>query len=406
MLQEGIYHEPGKRPGRHFGLAFLRAERPTTAGVVGGVLLGLWRMYQDLKRGVIRDLPDTPVPPSDGLTVLLGYGRNAFELTGARLDRAPLPELLKGGASFLSPRSDGGGPLLRGAGLDYALDVADNVATEDFAVQFIADSEFSVDRAIVETWKFLADASDPDSRRAPVTMSGYFRGFGRDDGRSWLDFHDGVSNLRSELRDGVISIDPGEPPWIVGGTYMCFLRLAVDLPAWRGLDRTQQELLVGRDKLTGCPLVSVTADGVPVPVEGCPVPGTTTIFEPGNEAFREPGAVTGTALIESHVQRANHRAGDPSNHTSGRVFRQGFEFLEPMAGRPGFRAGLNFVSFQDDPRRLITVLTQPGWLGDTNFGGAAGAASTRLLSVRAAGVYLVPPAVPDGMPGQELFPTR
>lgn len=243
MLQEGIYHAPGQRPGRHFGLVFLRAERPTTAGIIGGVLDGLWGMYQDLKRGRLRDLPDMPVPHDDGLTVLLGYGRNAFDLSGAQLDQAPMPELLKGGASFLSPRSDGGGPLLKGAGLEYAPDVADNVATEDFVVQFIAARDLAVERAIVETWKFLSDASDVDGGRAPLTMSGFFRGFGRDDGRSWLDFHDGVSNLRSEVRDGVISIKPGQPPWIVGGTFLCFLRLAIDLATWRRLDRTQQELL-------------------------------------------------------------------------------------------------------------------------------------------------------------------
>ena len=49
-----------------------------------------------------------------------------------------------------------------------------------------------------------------------------------------------------------------------GGTYMAFLRLDVDLAAWRALSRAEQELAVGRDKLTGAALVAVDRRGRPV----------------------------------------------------------------------------------------------------------------------------------------------
>ena len=64
-------------------------------------------------------------------------------------------------------------------------------------------------------------------------------------------------------------------------------------------------------------------------------------------------------------------------------------------GPPGFRAGLNFVSFQDTPSRLLKMLTQGSWLGGTNFGGdeQGHPELASLLSVYGAGVYFVPPVV-------------
>jgi hypothetical protein len=55
------------------------------------------------------------------------------------------------------------------AGLWYAEDVRANLATEEIAVQFIADTQLAVNRAIVETWKFLHDATDPDTGAAPCS---------------------------------------------------------------------------------------------------------------------------------------------------------------------------------------------------------------------------------------------
>lgn len=104
--------------------------------------------------------------PSGNLTVLLGYGPNAFRLADAR---RPLPDDLDSRNQFRSPRPTGGGPLLVGAGLWYAEDVRANLATEEMAVQFIADTQLAVNRTIVETWKFLHDAADPDTGAAPCS---------------------------------------------------------------------------------------------------------------------------------------------------------------------------------------------------------------------------------------------
>ena len=60
------------------------------------------------------------------------------------------------------------------------------------------------------------------------------------------------------------------------------------------------------------------------------------------------------------------------------------------------------MSFQDTPARLLKLLTAGGWLGGANFGGdeQGHPALASLLSVYAAGVYVVPPVVEgEAFPG-------
>lgn len=404
-LQEGIYHSPGARPGKFFNILFLRALPGLKAHQVAEAFGKLWQMYQDLKNGKLTDLPGQTLPTGD-LTVLVGYGVNVFKLSDIQHQ---LPSQMKDFGAFRSPLPTGGGPLLIGSGLRYADDVKTNPATEEIAVQFIAETQLAVNRAVVETWKVLQDMSDQATGLAPLLLTAFYKGFQRDDGRSWIDFHDGISNMKSSEREGAITIKsrPAEEQWIEGGTYLAFLRLAVDLTAWQKLNRQQQELLVGRDKLTGCPLVSLDNAGNPVIKTGCPVTGRMDVSSPGNEAFFEPDTVNETILQQSHVQRANHHLTPVSDRNSLRIFRQGYEFLEPLDSAPGFRPGLNFVSFQDTPERLFRMLTQQSWLGDINFGGDPKnqlAGMDQLLSVRAAAIFLVPPVVEDELfPGARIF---
>jgi deferrochelatase/peroxidase EfeB len=62
-------------------------------------------------------------------------------------------------------------------------DVKTNPATEEIAVQFIAETQLAVNRAVVETWKALQDMSDPTTGVAPLLLTGFYSGFQRDDGR-------------------------------------------------------------------------------------------------------------------------------------------------------------------------------------------------------------------------------
>jgi deferrochelatase/peroxidase EfeB len=397
-LQEGIYHARGQRPGAFFTILFLRAQSDRSGPEIADAVERLWTMYQKLKRGEVSDLPGRPVPPGD-LTVLLGYGANVFQRPDRQ--RAAPADLARFGL-FRSPEPSGGGPLLIGSGLRYAADVTTNPATEHFAVQLIGETALAVNRGVVETWKLLHDLTDAATGLAPLQLSAFYAGFRRDDQRSWIDFHDGISNMRSEERLDALAIKPtvaAADRWTEGGTYLTFLRVAVDLVAWRRLAQVDQERLVGREKLTGCPLIE-TRDGKNVAAAGCPFAGTRAITDPQNDAFREPPPVADAIIRRSHVQRANHHLGPPSAASSVRVFRQGYEFLESVAAAPGFRAGLNFVAFQDTPQRLFRMLTADGWLGTVNFGGdptSQPPGADRLLTVRAGATFLVPP-VSEGEP--------
>lgn len=263
-LQEGIYHAPGQRPGDAFCMLFLRAAA-LDAGLIGNAIASLWETYQGLKQGIVEELRDPALGdirvPTGNLTVLLGLGIQAFELPGARRQT---PEELSEFGRFRSPLLQGGGPLLGNSGQWYANDVTFNPGSEHVAIQFIADTELAVHRAVVETWKVLDRLIDPESQLHPLQAVAFFGGFQRDDHRSWIGFHDGISNLPSDQRHLAITIKPAknsDDAWTEGGSYLAFLRMVVDLRAWTTLDRTKQELLVGRAKLSGCPLAGVDAAG-------------------------------------------------------------------------------------------------------------------------------------------------
>ena len=87
------------------------------------------------------------------------------------------------------------------------------------------------------------------------------------------------------------------------------------------------------------------------------------------------------------------------------LVRQRFEFIEPLyhdSSNP-IRLGLNFISFQDDPTRLSFILTDPNWLGTSNFGGTGdNSAMKDFLSVQASGIFFVPPKEMP-FPGASIF---
>jgi deferrochelatase/peroxidase EfeB len=407
-LQEGIYFEKDVTPGRCFAILFLRARQEASAPAIGQLMLKIWQTQQELKRGKVADLPGVETPPGN-LSVLVGYGPKAFALPGPNARRI-LPRVLNPANQFRSSSPGGGNAILSGAELRYVEGLQKNLATEEIALQFIGDTPLAVNRAVVESWKVLQDNCDASTHEADLSISGVFTGFNREDHRSWIDFHDGLSNLESgNPRRRVIEIrsqSAAGDDWTIGGTTMVFMRLAVDLQRWRALSRSEQELLVGRDKITGCALQRIDASGAPVPLAGCPLAGSRDVLNPGQENFREPPSNVEAPLKKSHVQRAN-QIKDVGNPASLRVFRQGYEFLEGAASGGKLLLGLNFISFQDTPSRIINILTRQTWLQGVNFGGDPSQprpGSPELLTVHAAGCYLVPPVTEtEQFPGQSIF---
>jgi Dyp-type peroxidase family len=384
--QPGIYFRSGERPPPCWRLVLLDFEPGTRRRDARDALASIVRMLGALRAGRVRELRGAPAGERGAtadtfadLAALIGFGRRLFddERHEPRLTRAPRPD-------FLAYLPAAGDPFPE---LPWAERRAP-AAEADVALQLTASVQAATNRAAVEVWKLIEDEG------LPLRVTASFDGFGRPDGRGWLEFHDGVGNLASRTRPAAITAG-GDPGWMAGGTYMAFLRFRVDLTVWRALERSDQELVVGRDKLTGSPLVGVRRDagGRARPVAGPPPPSDPSPAQ--RAAFGDPPETTDALVESSHVHRANQNRASPDAPAALRIYRQGYDFLESI-GPEGPALGLNFVSFQADLATLQHLLNLPGWLGDVTFGGPAAPAageppSPRLLSLLAGGLYAVPP---------------
>jgi Dyp-type peroxidase family len=427
-IQKGIYYQkkPFHTPSDNdqpsndsFAILFLRISNNATAYHVSEALNSLWEMYKDLEKGNVPHLPGCHVP-SGGLSVLMAFGPSIFNIPAVTRN---IPRDFKD-KQFLEPVA--GGPILEGSGIKYANDLHENLGnTEHIVFQFISRTQLATNRAVVETWKHL---SNIESSKRILNFKTFFTGFQRDDGRSWLGFHDQVSNMPNpKERKNAIVIDIVKNDlvhrdfWTAGGTYLAFLRTEIDLNIWEKIERKQQEIIVGREKMTGIPLVGVDKQGNPITREEClPASEIRTFdkrFHNHPDYFKKPKIsnkikamidvdASSRILSQSHIGRTRHidHIGN-ENPTSRRIFRQGFEFVEPLYDNSNrqLRVGLNFVSFQNNPSRLFFILTDPNWLGKTNFGGTEHVQGMKdFLSVLAAGVFFVPP-IKKPFPGAEIF---
>jgi deferrochelatase/peroxidase EfeB len=295
--------------------------------------------------------------------------------------------------------------------LTYSPRLVENHLMLDHVIfQFIAENESYTSRAAVDTWKELHQW-EKKTGSSPLRITGLYTGFQRPDKRNWQGFHDGVSNLKSRERPYVISIDSrylnSQDKWTLHGTYLAFIRIAIDLDMWEDTVVVEQEKLVGRDKLTGCPLIGADKNGKPVKDVRCPVTGTTEVIDPGNEYFREypqHGIRTEGKILESHIRNSRPIERIPIwDRKSSRIYRQGFEFLVNSSDYPGFVAGLNFVSFQNSPERLFRTLTYPSTIARIR-GSKPSRNLDKYFSVLGAGIFFVPPLVGDEpYPGARIF---
>lgn len=384
LLQEGIYLERGVPPPPAWRSIFLDVKQSATSETARAAIRSITAMLADLQKGVMRELAPASVP-TNTFAFLLGYGASFFDsdrhdptlTTSKRPDH--LVYLRRRGAAFPS--------------IPWANEMEDERVTcggeSDLLLQFTGTSDHAVSRAAVEVANLVEDEG------WPLDITGTFDGFLRDDGRSWIGFHDGVSNIEPSERQAAVQCT-GDPDWNRGGTYLAFLRLQIAINRWRVLSRDEQELIVGRDKLTGWPISSVSVEGDrlrPLAVGDSPLTETKAWWD--RDAYFNPPE-TGHAILEaSHIHRTNQNKGSGTTRAAHRIFRQGYEYLESL-GPDGPRLGLNFISFQNDLEHVQQILGLKGWLGDANFGGAASSErpeplSITLATLRAGGFYVVPP---------------
>ena len=237
-----------------FALVFLEAREGAIAERIGKDLACLWKMYDSLKKGLISNLPKCRVPTGN-LDILIGYGPRIFSIKGAKKS---IPNDMR---DMQFSRSDiGDEPICLNSGIRFAKDIHENLGlSEHVILQFTSETQLATYRAIVQTWRFFSGES---KREISLKLTRFKTGFQRDDGRSWLGFHDPISNLRDPTeRIGVIAINKKwnrlmpTDQWTQHGTYLAFLKIVINLEIWEQLDRREQELAIGRDKVSGRPIL-------------------------------------------------------------------------------------------------------------------------------------------------------
>ena len=410
-LQEGIYYD--RPPGNSFCLMFLKISRPVRSSELAKELSELWTLYEELKKGKTKDLPTHSRHNYHGnLSVLLGYGPKIFDgiVSGIKKNK---PKDLIQEKGFKGPKISRGEPISAGTSINFSTGVVKNHAVDEhIIIQFIADTEMFTNRAVVETWKHI-------NNRKILNISKFYTGFKRIDQRGWLGFHEGIANINPNERLESISINnsvSNQDKWLINGTYMTFIRFEIDLEKWIKQSLSEQELIIGRKKVTGCPITGFDKNGNPIGDPNCPISGTTEVIEEGNEKFRQHPKFDEKnfsrygkykSLSISHIYRVHKpNIHPPSDYRSFRIFRQGYEFLQSIEKYPGFQAGLNFVSFQNNPQKVMRILSLPQWLGrsiNTTY-----SRNTNVLeaftSAQAAGIYLIPPFNKnESFPGNTLL---
>ncbi len=189
--------------------------------------------------------------------------------------------------------------------------------------------------------------------------------------RNLFGFKDGTANIKAEepqeeLNEHLwIQPDDEAGDWAAGGSYFAFRKILQMMEVWDELILSEQENIVGRDKLEGAPLS-------------------------GGEEFTEPDFNNPAIDENSHV-RLMH----PDNNNGRRMLRRGYNYTEGIDYLGRLNAGLFFIAYVRNPQtNFVPILAKMR----TDL-------MTEYLQHIATGLYIVPPGMRDGdtYVGQTLF---
>ncbi|SUE16071.1 peroxidase [Rhodococcus gordoniae] len=318
-------------------------------GVDRDGLVGIMRVWAEDSRRLTTGTPalgdtepELAVDPAR-LTVTVGYGPAVFAAAGLT-DRRPawLKPLPAFPIDRLEERWSGG----------------------DLLVQVCADDPVTVSHAVRTLTR---------SVRSLATVRWIQRGFRRAAGtrpdgttmRNLMGQVDGTVNPVPRSPDFDRQVwNPGDPPWMAGGTSLVLRRIRMELDTWDELDRPARELALGRRLSNGAPL---------------------TGSEEHDDADFEATDRFGIPVIppESHVARARPRTGDEQ------FLRRGYNYDDQDG------AGLLFAAYQVDVDRQFVPVQQR--LAEHD-------ALNPWITPIGSAVFLVPPGFgPEGYPGDTLL---
>jgi len=390
IIQDGIFYSNGEKIGNSCCIIFFNFTRDCDFVQAKVILKRLWKFYNSMKKGITPDLLEVhPKQLHAGNTnFLLGYGSSFFSINGINNKK---PDGLEQ-SFFNNPDLSGGGPVVEGTNIFYSNNIKDNhVMKDQIILQCIAENDFYIYRVIVETWKELQLIKKENNDKELILISKYYLGHKPDDRRNWFGFLDGISNINKKQRKDVIFIKKSKRGETELGTYMVFSRIEFNLEKWGNLSKNEQEVLIGRDKITGCPIIGfdkVTKRILKDP--RCPIPGTTSVLDHGNEVFREISPlVFANYLFPNGYEQLKDSHIITSRTNTYKIFRQSFEFFEPSEDKRTFQVGFNFISFQNNVQHFFEIFRHS--LNQLS----------EFISIQNIGVFYVPPIIEnENFPGE------
>lgn len=300
------------------------------------------------------------VPPDDtgetldmgpaGLTITFGLGATFFEKDGvdrygiAERKPAPLLDAIpRMSAEKLDPGRVGGDLIVQACGEDpmVTMHAIHNLSRLAFGKATVRYTQLGYGRT-----------SSTSTEQATA--------------RNLFGFKDGTNNIKGDEadQDSVnenlwIHAEDDGGQWFEGGAYMCCRRIDMMMEVWDELILSEQEKIIGRDK-----------------VEGAPLSGKKEFDAPDFEARGSDGA----QLInpDSHMALMH-----PDNNGGARMLRRGYNYMEGNDRLGRLKGGLFFIAFVRNPEtNFIPILAKMR----TDL-------MTEYLQTTGSGLFLVPPGV-------------
>lgn len=293
---------------------------------------------------------------SSGLTLTFGFGRSLFVGDGGR-DRfglksslpesfTELPTMMN---DFMEPERSGGDICVQACANDPQVAV--------HAIRNLTRIGFGRTRLRWSQLGFGRSSSTSTTQDTPRNLFGQ---------------KDGTNNLKAEEPDELarhVWIDDPSS-WAHGGTYLVVRRISMLIEIWDGVQLTEQERVLGREK-----------------AEGAPLSGGAEFTAPDFSKADDDG----NPLIDvrSHVARSH-----PDNNDGIRMLRRGFNFVDGNDELGRLDAGLLFLAFVNSPERFAVV--HRNLARDDMF--------IEYLKTTGSALFLVPPGIEAGQyVGQQLF---
>ena len=183
--------------------------------------------------------------------------------------------------------------------------------------------------------------------------------------RNLMGLKDGTNNIRAEdteAMDEFVWAGSEAPAWLRGGSYLVARRIRMLLEVWDRASLGDQELTIGRQKLSGAPL------------------GASSEFDPVDlEAKNSDGLPT--VPIDAHVRLAA-----PATNGGAKMLRRGYSFSDGIDQELGqLDAGLFFISFHRDPAEFVRVAQN-----------LAGDGLNEYIVTNGSSLFAVPPGAREG----------